>query len=261
MVVVIIVWSKYWCLFWAKILALEILEDTDKVHSKLKIMAHMSPSWAIVMNHVFVWDEPMIISYKPEILVDTLQPVWQISTALIYWEWHFRPCLPTTRFMSQQTHRSTEVLYELQLQLQIKNINLQCMRWYHTKTIWHQAQQNPRRTRSIKLGHGHWCGSHVGSCFKFVVPWQWADFLHLRDMLNSRNRLEINLTEQTHIVVYWLTFVTTNGTLIWLGNQCATHQFLSFIKQMLPGHPGDLKTACFGYACEDVASINSILPM
>ena len=45
MVVVIIVWSKYWCLFWAKILALKILEDTDKVHSKFKIMAHMSPSW------------------------------------------------------------------------------------------------------------------------------------------------------------------------------------------------------------------------
>ena len=57
----------------------------------------------------------------------------------------------------------------------------------------------------IKLGHGHlWI-----SCWivfqKFVVPWQWADFLHLRDMLKSRNRLyhwyEINLTEQTHIIV------------------------------------------------------------
>ena len=71
---------------------------------------------------------------------------------------------------------------------------------------------------------------------KFVVPWQWADFLHLRDMLKSRNWLyhwyEINLTEQTHIIVScsWLRLVTTNGTLIWLGNQCATHQLSSFFQ-------------------------------
>ena len=68
------------------------------------------------------------------------------------------------------------------------------------------------------------CGSHVGSCFKSLLP----DFLYLRDMLKSRNRLyhwyEINLTEQTRIIVScsWLTLVTTNGTLLWLGNQCAT---------------------------------------
>ena len=46
---------------------------------------------------------------------------------------------------------------------------------------------------------------------KFVVPQQWTDFLHLHDMLKSRNWLhhwyEINLTEQTHIIVSysWLT--------------------------------------------------------
>ena len=69
-----------------------------------------------------------------------------------------------------------------------------------------------------------------------VVPWQWVDFLHFREMLNGRNRLchwyYINLTEQAHIIVSCscLTLVTTNGTLIWLGNQCATHQLSSLFQ-------------------------------
>ena len=39
----------------------------------------------------------------------------------------------------------------------------------------------------IKLGHGHWCGSHVGSCFKSLLcP---DNGLHIRDILKNRNRL------------------------------------------------------------------------
>ena len=40
------------------------------------------------MNHSyeasFVWDEPAIISYKPQYMFDTLQTVWQVFTLFNY---------------------------------------------------------------------------------------------------------------------------------------------------------------------------------
>ena len=113
--------------------------------------------------------------------------------------------------MSQQTHRGAEVLHGglptanrtdatyTDQRLLLGLIKTLANMW---ETCFCSAST---LDECIKLGHGPvWISSWI-VFQKFVVPWQWADFLHLRDMLKSRNRLyhwyEINLTEQTPIIV------------------------------------------------------------
>ena len=76
--------------------------------------------------------------------------------------------------MSQPTHRGAEVLHGLQLQIVLTLHNadqrlllglintLANMR----ETCFCSASTLDKR---IKLGHGDWCGSHVGSCLKSLL--------------------------------------------------------------------------------------------
>ena len=76
--------------------------------------------------------------------------------------------------MSQQTHRGAEVLHglELQIVLTLHNADQRLLLGLINTLV------NMRETcfcsastldEMIKLGHGDWCGSHVGLCFKSLL--------------------------------------------------------------------------------------------
>ena len=96
----------------------------------------------------------------------------------------------------------------------------------------------------IKLGRGHWWGSHVGSCFKmFMCPDNGLIFSSLVTCWIAEPHVwwQSHWTDPHNCIPAFI-IVTTNGALIWLDHQCATHQ-----QKIPPGLPRDLKTACLGY--------------
>ena len=164
-----------------------------------------------ILNHScdeagFVLDEPTIISYKPQILFDTLPTVWQIFNLLVVIQTlsaYYKV------YMSQPTHRGAEVLHGLQLQivLTLHNADQRLLLGLINTlaNMWETClcSASTLDDGRIKLGHGDWCGSHVGSCFKSLLyP---DNGLIFSIFVTSKNRLyhwyETNLTEQTHIIV------------------------------------------------------------
>ena len=76
--------------------------------------------------------------------------------------------------MSQPTHRGAEVLHGLQLEIVLTLHNADqrlLLGLINTLANMREPCLCSAFTldERIQLGHGDWCGSHVGSCFKFVV--------------------------------------------------------------------------------------------
>ena len=77
--------------------------------------------------------------------------------------------------MSQPTHRGAEVLHGLQLQIVLTLHNADQRLLLGLINTLANMRENlffcsaSTLDKRIKLGHGDWCGSHVGSCFKSLL--------------------------------------------------------------------------------------------
>ena len=76
--------------------------------------------------------------------------------------------------MSQPTHRGAEVLHGLQLQIVVTLHNADqrlLLDLINTLANMRETCLCSASTldERIQLGHGDWCGSHVGSCFKSLL--------------------------------------------------------------------------------------------
>ena len=187
----------------------------------------------------------MIISYKPQILFDTLPTVWQIFNLLVV-------TLQTLSayykvYMSQPTHRGAEVLHGLQLQivLTLHNadqmlllglINTLANMW---ETCLCSASTLDER---IKLGHVTGVDLMLDRvskvCCTLTMGWFSPSSWHVEEQKPAISLIwDQSHRTDPHNCLYcsWLTLVTTNGTLIWLGNQCATHQLSSLFQTNTAG--------------------------
>ena len=131
--VVIIIWSRYCWLFWA-------LWHTC-IHPEPELWSRFCHWWTNdnklqTTNNVWYSSNSLADLYIFNLLGVTLQ------TLSAYYK----------VYMSQQTHRASQVLHGLQLQivltLKMKNINLQLRRWSRP-TKQNRDQHNPCRTQSI----------------------------------------------------------------------------------------------------------------